>query len=73
MRHFLDARPRPASRSKLDLARQFLPTITAAEVAALAREMITDDNRVVLASAPEKAGLRRGHRDRRCATRCAPG
>ena len=42
---------------EVDLARKFLSTFTAAELAGLARGMVPENNRVVIASAPEKAGL----------------
>ena len=57
VRHFLNNEAAPGLEVEVELVRRFLPTITAAEIAALAREHITDDNRVVLASAPQKTGL----------------
>ena len=63
IRHYLTTRPPLASRSKLDLVAQFLPTITAAEIGdAGARARSPIRNRVVIATAPEKAGLVAGHR-----------
>ena len=47
----------PGIERELPLARQLLQTITRDEVAAYAREVLPDTNRVVLASAPQKAGL----------------
>ena len=57
LRHYLSRRRYPASSGSCEYARRFLTTITTAEVSAFAREIIHDDNRVVLSSAPEKAGL----------------
>jgi zinc protease len=57
VRHFLNNEAAPGIVIEVDLARKFLSTFTAAELAGLAREMITDNNRVVIASAPEKPGL----------------
>jgi zinc protease len=57
LRHFLNDEAVPGIDAELALMRRFLPTITVAEVSALAREFLGDTNRVVLASSPEKAGL----------------
>ena len=58
VRHFLIAEGAPGIEVEVDLVRKFLPSITAAETAAIAREYITEENRVVLSTAPEKAGLK---------------
>jgi zinc protease len=57
LRHYLSAEAVPGIDAELALAKQFLPTITVQETATLARELMPEDNRVVLASAPEKTGL----------------
>ena len=57
VRNFLIAEGAPGIEVEVDLVKRFLPTITTAETAAIAREFITDGNRVVLSTAPEKAGL----------------
>jgi zinc protease len=57
IRHFLEGEAAPGIVLEVDLARRFLSTVTTAEVSRLARNMITEANRVVIASAPEKAGL----------------
>ena len=57
VRHFLIAEGAPGIEVEVALVKQFLPTITAAEAATVAREFITETNRVVLSTAPEKAGL----------------
>jgi len=58
VRHALDGEPVPGIERELALVRAFLPGITAAEVSALARTLVTDDRRVVIASFPEKEGVR---------------
>ncbi len=57
LRHYLSGEAAPGIERELALARQFLSTITTAEVATMARELFGDDNQVVLASAPQKPGL----------------
>jgi len=42
---------------RYELYRRFVPEITLDEVNARARELITDENRVILAAVPEKVGL----------------
>ncbi|HEX6215453.1 MAG TPA: insulinase family protein, partial [Vicinamibacterales bacterium] len=54
VRHFLENEPIPGMEFEYRIASTYVPTVTAEEVAALAKEFITDDNRVVLAVAPEK-------------------
>ncbi len=57
VRHFLVNEAAPGLEAEVELVRRFLPTISAAETAALAQEMVTEENRVVLAAAPARAGL----------------
>jgi zinc protease len=57
LRHYLSDEAAPGIEFELDLVRKFLPTITAAEIGAMARDLFADRNRVVIATAPEKAGL----------------
>jgi zinc protease len=54
VRHFLQKEPIPGMEFEYRIASTYVPTITAEEVSALARELITDENRVVLGVAPEK-------------------
>ncbi len=54
---FLNDVPAPGIEREYNLAKQLVPTITTTEAAALARELVTDTNRVVLAVAPAKKGL----------------
>jgi zinc protease len=58
VRHVLEAEPVPGIVIEAELVRGFLPTITAAEVSAMARELLgTEDNIVVMSVTPEKEGL----------------
>lgn len=55
---FLEAEPIPGVERELELTRQLLPTITAAEVNALIKKWMIDRNRVVVVQAPEKEGVK---------------
>jgi len=55
--NFLTGEPIPGVAYEYDLAKALVPGITLAEVNALGREWISDKNRVILASAPDKAGV----------------
>ena len=57
LRHFLSGEPMPGIEAELALVKRFVPEVTAAEAAELARGLVADDNRVVLATAPEKPGV----------------
>jgi len=57
LRHYLSREAVPGIERELEYARRFLTTIPTAEVSAFAREIIHDDNRVVLSSAPDRQGL----------------
>jgi zinc protease len=54
---FLNDVPAPGIATEYDLAKRFVPGMTTAETAALARELVTDTNRVVIAVAPDKKGV----------------
>jgi zinc protease len=54
VRHFLQKEPIPGVEFEYKIAATYLPTITGNEVSALAKELITEENRVVLGVAPEK-------------------
>jgi len=54
VRHFLQKEPIPGMEVEYKIAAAYLPTITGDEISALAKELITEDNRVVLGTAPEK-------------------
>jgi zinc protease len=57
VRHATQREPVPGIVYENELYQRFLPEITLAEINALARTWSPDRNRVVLVSAPEKAGL----------------
>jgi zinc protease len=57
VRHFLQGEPVPGIATEYQLAAAFLPRVTLDEVTGLARGLVRDDNRVVLAVAPQKAGV----------------
>ena len=57
VRHFLEQEPIPGMEFEYKIAATYLPTVTAEEVAALAKEFITEENRVVLGVAPEKKDM----------------
>ena len=57
LRHYLSDEAAPGIEIELELVRQFLPTITAQEIGAIARDVFSDRNRVVIASSPEKKDL----------------
>ena len=50
LRNYLSEEAAPGIEIELELVRQFLPTITAQEIGALARELFADRNRVVIAT-----------------------
>ena len=54
VRHFLQGEPIPGIAFEYRLASTYLPTVTVDEVSAMARGLVTEGNRVVLAVAPEK-------------------
>jgi zinc protease len=58
VRHFLEAEPAPGIAYENAIARKYIPTISAQETASLAKKLITEANRVVLVTAPEKSGIK---------------
>ena len=58
VRYFLNGEPSPGIAFEYRLVKQVLPTISDAEVAALANALLTDDGRVVLATSPQKPSIR---------------
>ena len=54
VRHFLEQEPIPGIEYEYNVASTYLPSVTPDEVSALARTLITVENRVVLGVAPEK-------------------
>jgi len=57
VRHFLEGESVPGIERETEMARRFVPAITAADAAATARKLLSGANRVVLAVTPQKAGL----------------
>ena len=57
-RNFLEGEPIPGIEYELLLTQKYIDGITLTEINQLAEEWITEKNRVVLAQAPEKTGLR---------------
>lgn len=58
IRHFLDREPIPGIEYEYALMQKYLPEIQLVEVNQLASKWITDHNRVVTVSAPEKAEVK---------------
>ena len=56
--NFIDAEPSPGIETEYRLVQQLLPGISLAEVRDVTRTLVHEDNRVVLATAPQKEGLR---------------
>jgi zinc protease len=57
VRHFLEQEPVPGIAFEYELAKSFVPAITAADVDEAARTLFSDDSRVVIGVSPQKAGL----------------
>jgi zinc protease len=57
-RHFLNQEPSPGIAYEYRLVQQVLPTISDAEVSAMAKALLNDDSRVILATSPQKAGIK---------------
>jgi zinc protease len=57
IRNFMQQEPIPGIVYENALVRRFLPEITLADVNGLARDWVPDRNRVVVVSAPKKAGV----------------
>ncbi len=53
---FLNNNPIPGPKQTLDMYNEMVPTVTLAEVNSLAKNWIRDENRVVVATGPEKEG-----------------
>lgn len=56
--HFTEGEPIPGIAYEYELSQKLVPGISLQEVNALAQEWITERNRVILVSAPEKEGVR---------------
>jgi zinc protease len=55
--HYLENEPIPGIEYEFELYKEFIPEITLQEVNSLASEWLSEENRVMLISAPEKAGV----------------
>jgi len=58
VRYFLDDEPSPGIAYEYKLVQQVLPGITVNEVSAMAKALLADDSRVILAVSPQKPGIR---------------
>jgi zinc protease len=56
--YFLEAEPSPGIDYEYRIAQQLVPTITLEEVSALAKTLLSEDGRVILATSPEKPGVK---------------
>jgi len=57
VRNFLTDEPLPGAELEQALNQRFLPEITLEEINAVPKQWFTDKNRIVIVTAPEKAGL----------------
>jgi len=57
IRNFLEQEDIPGLQAEYDMTRAFLPGITLDEVNKIARDWITDENRIALITGPRKAGV----------------
>jgi zinc protease len=55
--HYLKGNPIPSEKQREVLYKKFMPTITLAEINALGKKWVTDANRVVVITGPEKEGV----------------
>jgi len=58
IRHFLDEEPIPGIEYEYRLVQQLLPGITVNEASAMAKALLVDNSRVILATSPQKPGIR---------------
>src|SRR4029078_12630343 len=56
--HFLEGEPAPGIEYELKLVQQLRPGITVEEVTALGKTLLGEDSRVILATSPEKPGIK---------------
>src|SRR3954463_12679779 len=56
--YFLNDEPSPGIAYEYQLVKQLLPSITEADASTMARSLLGDDSRVILATMPQKAGLK---------------
>lgn len=55
--HYLEGAPSPGVEFRFNYAKAVVPTITLKEINDLAREAITDENRVIVVTGPDKPGV----------------
>jgi zinc protease len=58
LNYFLEDEPSPGIEYEYRLVKQLLPTITEADASTMARTLLGDDSRVILATSPQKAGIK---------------
>ncbi len=56
--YFLENEPAPGITYEYQLVKQVLPGITVTETTEMAKRLLSDDNRTVMAVSPQKAGIR---------------
>ena len=56
--YFLNDEPSPGIAYEYQLVKQLLPRITDADASTMARSLLGDDSRVILATSPQKAGIK---------------
>jgi zinc protease len=56
--YFLEDEPSPGIEYEYRLVKQLLPTITEADASTMARSLLGDDSRVILATSPQKNGIK---------------
>ena len=56
--YFLIDEPSPGIEYEYRLVQQLIPSITEADVSAMAKSLLGDDSRVILAVSPQKPGIR---------------
>ncbi len=58
LNYFLEGEPSPGIDYEYKLVQQLLPTITEADASTMARSLLGDDSRVILATSPQKSGVK---------------
>ena len=58
IRNFLIQEPSPGIEYEYRIIQQFLPGVTVPDASQLAKSLLSDDSRVILAVSPQKAGIR---------------
>jgi zinc protease len=58
LNYFLEDEPSPGIEYEYRLVKQLLPTITEADASTMARSLLGDNSRVILATSPQKTGVK---------------